>query len=133
MKERFSRWAVPLFHVAGVLAWGYVAMHFLMRAFPPSESEVLAIASLVVFWLFVSGVAYLLVLLAVPGGWAERGIWRFTLFGAGFVFLSMALQAQRIAAIQKAGYTTWPVGGRWVVGPSVPRWITRLIRRWRQA
>jgi len=135
MKERLSRWAAPLFHVVGVLVWGYVAMHLLMRAFPPSESAVLAISSLIVFWLFVSGVAYLLVLLAVPDGWAPAGCLRLVLFGFGLVVLdSRKLGDDRMAFLRAADFTLWPIGRGWYLSPSYAGWITRLwrrLRRWR--
>lgn len=131
MSERFWRWATPMFHVAGVLAWAYIAMSILMRVFPPSETAVLAISAFVVFWLFVGGVVYLLVHLSIPDGWADRGIWRFTLFSFGFIFMARSRHEKKIESIQKAGYTVWRPGKRWAVAPSVPGWCMRMARHWR--
>lgn len=134
MSERFWRWATPMFHVAGVLAWTYIAMSILMLVFPPSETSVLAISAFVVFWLFVGGVTYLIVHLALPDGWAPPGCWRFVLFGFGLVLLDGdKLGAERMKFLRDAQYTLWPVRERWILSPALPGWVTRLWRRWRKS
>lgn len=134
MRDRVVFWLKALMGFASALLCGFIVLRGLLIAFPPTEYPVVVWMHVGVLWLVYGVLWMVVVLIALPGGWAPPGCWRFVLFGFGLVLLDgYKLGAERMKFLRDAQYTLWPVGERWILSPALPGWVTRLWRRWRKS
>lgn len=128
MKSR-TRFLGELLVLVGVsLVVGWLLLGLFLRAFPVNEHPWVVWMNVLALSLVYGLIWMAIVIAALPGEWAPRGVWRLTLFNFGFVFISRKEQGKQVNAMKKAGYITWALSKNWVACPSIPGWLMRLGR-----